>query len=596
MDNNLLLFYQEQKVRFADTGKKLQKRIRRISFFRIFSFLMMAFSLVYLTRFGIWSGLIPAIVFLVIFLILVKKHSFSQKEKRKVSILSDMVASELLALEHAFTQFDNGEEFINSRHAFSYDLDLFGDGSLFQFLNRTSTISGKNVLSEWLQKPLLTKDEIQGRQNAVKEIATKREWRLAFRATGKMFDETEEQHHEILKWAEEDLPFRYRKMTGILHTVLPVLTVLMFLPVFVAGIQSPLYILIIMQWGLLFLFRKKVKHYFHVFERKSGLIEKYNTLLQTIEKESFTSSEMVSLRKNLMFPESATLTITKLGRRVREFEFRQNMIAGFLLNSLFLWDIRCIYRLYRWHSENSHKLIGWLETVETTDALISLANYADNHPMYVFPEIVSGSFVLKTKNLGHPLLHPAKRICNDFSVDSWQKAVIVTGANMAGKSTFLRTVGVNIVLAGLGVPVCASECLIKPVELYTNMRTTDSLFNDESYFYAELKRLQEILTRLEKGKKLFIILDEMLKGTNSVDKLNGSRKLIRKLTGFKAVSLIATHDLKLSEMENELPGMVLNKCFEIRIINDELIFDYKLSPGITQTMNATFLMKKMGII
>jgi DNA mismatch repair ATPase MutS len=174
--------------------------------------------------------------------------------------------------------------------------------------------------------------------------------------------------------------------------------------------------------------------------------------------------------------------------------------------------------------------------------------------------------------------------------------IIVTGANMAGKSTFLRAVGVNLILARTGAPVCASEFIYTPIELFTNMRTTDSLFNDESYFFAELKRLSNVLQRLQKGQELFVILDEMLKGTNSVDKLNGSKELIKKLVQFKSVSLIATHDLKLSEMEKEFPNNVYNKCFEINIIDNELVFDYKLSGGVTKMMNATFLMKKMGII
>ena len=174
--------------------------------------------------------------------------------------------------------------------------------------------------------------------------------------------------------------------------------------------------------------------------------------------------------------------------------------------------------------------------------------------------------------------------------------VIVTGANMAGKSTFLRTVGVNLILAQAGAPVCAADFLFTPIALFTNMRTTDSLFNDESYFYAELKRLKNILENLRRGKRIFVILDEMLKGTNSVDKLKGSKELISQLVQLQAVALIATHDLKLAEMENDFPQTVINKCFEIHIEKDELTFDYKLVDGVTRSMNATFLMKKMGII
>jgi DNA mismatch repair ATPase MutS len=183
-----------------------------------------------------------------------------------------------------------------------------------------------------------------------------------------------------------------------------------------------------------------------------------------------------------------------------------------------------------------------------------------------------------------------------MEINGWAKVMIVTGANMAGKSTFLRTVGVSLVLARTGAPVCAAEMVFSPVEIYTNMRTTDSLLKDESYFFAELKRIKGVLDRLQNGERIFVILDEMLKGTNSVDKFNGSKELIRRLVELKAVALIATHDLKLSEMEDTYPQQVFNKCFEIRIENDEMVFDYKLTDGVTQTMNATFLMKKMGII
>jgi DNA mismatch repair ATPase MutS len=281
---------------------------------------------------------------------------------------------------------------------------------------------------------------------------------------------------------------------------------------------------------------------------------------------------------------------------MKEFEYRLNIVVGFVLNSLFLWDIRSIYRLWDWHQTHHEKLADWLDVIAETDALVSLANFSYNHPAYVFPNIHEGDFTFRAQELGHPLLHPDKRINNDLLVDGWSKVLIVTGANMAGKSTFLRTVGVNLVLARSGAPVCAAEMVFTPVEIYTNMRTTDSLLKDESYFFAELKRIKGVLDRLKNGERIFVILDEMLKGTNSVDKLNGSKELIRKLLELKSVSLIATHDLKLSEMEDEFPQQVFNKCFEIRIENNELVFDYKLSDGVTKTMNATFLMKKMGII
>ncbi|NQU85132.1 MAG: hypothetical protein HQ541_05165 [Mariniphaga sp.] len=596
MNKGLQQAYNRKKEIFNASEKKLKKSIQLVSLLRFLSFILIPVSLIYLTRIGLWIGIISGMGFLIIFLIFVKKHIFFNKERKRNTILIKIVENELLALKHKFSQFENGSEFIDPGHNYSFDLDLFGEGSLFQFLNRTSTISGKRVLSQWLQNPPFQNKEIEERQEAVKEIGNKRDWRLGFLATGKMFDESALQHDEVMDWAEKSLSFKNYKLIGILRTVLPVLTLLMLIPAIWLNVLIPLYISIFSQWILLYLYRKRVKEYYRFFGQKSQLIEKYVSLLNEIEKEDFLTSWLKKQKNKITNPESAGHIIGKLGKLVREFEFRQNMIAGLVLNSFFLWDIRCVYLLRKWHIKNCNKLVEWLEVIENTDALISLANFADNNQEYCYPELVSDNFEFNAKELGHPLLDPTKRICSNFDVKGWSNTIIVTGANMAGKSTFLRAVGVNLVLGRMGAPVCASEFCFKPVGLYTNMRTTDSLFNDESYFYAELKRLSYILRDLEKGQELFVILDEMLKGTNSVDKLNGSKELIRKLVQFKSVALIATHDLKLSEMEKEFPDNIFNKCFEIKITDNELVFDYKLTDGITQTMNATFLMKKMGII
>ncbi|MBN1819931.1 MAG: hypothetical protein JW833_04415 [Prolixibacteraceae bacterium] len=552
--------------------------------------------MIYLTGFSLLSGVLPTVASLIVFLFLVKKHILLNKERKKTKVLIQICKNEIQALSHQFTQFENGEEFKDPSHHYSYDLDVFGEGSLFQYLNRTSTISGKRVLAKWIQKPFLEEKEIIDRQEAVKEIAVCRDWRLDFLADGRVFDESVSQHDEVVGWSKKSLIFKNYNLIKWLKLVLPVLTILMLVPAVWINRFVPLYLCVGIQWLFMYFYRKRIKEYFRFFGQKAQLIEKYVLLLKKISESGFKSSWLIQKQEIISKPEPAEIIIGTLGKLVREFEYRQNILVGFILNSFFLWDVRCVFHLQKWHKKNHVKLPEWLEVIENLDALISLANFADNHPEYKYPIPVEGEFGFKASNLGHPLLHPEKRVCSDFQIDGWSKAIIVTGANMAGKSTFLRAVGVNLILARLGAPVCASEFLFKPVELFTNMRTTDSLFNDESYFYAELKRLGFILEDLKRGRELFVILDEMLKGTNSIDKLNGSRELIRKLIQFKAVALIATHDLKLSEMEKELPGNVSNKCFEIKIIDDELIFDYKLSDGVTNTMNATFLMKKMGII
>jgi len=288
--------------------------------------------------------------------------------------------------------------------------------------------------------------------------------------------------------------------------------------------------------------------------------------------------------------------IKHLEKIISAFDNRNNLLIGVVLNVTLLWDVMCSYRIILWHNRNRHYFDKWMNAIALVDAACSLANFAYNNNGFCFPTIIEeDGFSLQATQMGHPLIHPKKRVDNDFSFGN-NKILIVTGANMAGKSTFLRTIGVNMVLGMCGAPVCAQNMCFKPVELFSNMRTSDSLFDDESYFFAELKRIKAILDEVDKGRELLIILDEILKGTNSVDKLAGSQKLIKRLIKSKVPSIIATHDLKLTELEADYPDDVQNMCFEIVIENNEMKFDYLLRNGATTIMNASFLMKKMGII
>jgi len=263
---------------------------------------------------------------------------------------------------------------------------------------------------------------------------------------------------------------------------------------------------------------------------------------------------------------------------------------------LLLWDLRCTLKLFQWQKKHSESIHQWFEVLAEFDALSSLANLNHNHPEWTLPKLEDGDFHLTANKLKHPLIKEAKNIGNDFRMNGHGQIAIITGANMAGKSTFLRTIGVNMILAMSGCRANASWLSLKPVDLFTNMRTTDNLQNDESYFFAELQRLKAILDEIKAGRAVFVIIDEMLKGTNSEDKLSGSIKLIEQLIALGAVGLVATHDLKLTELAESHPQHITNKCFEIKLTDDELLFDYKLTDGVTSTMNANFLMRKMGII
>ena len=257
-------------------------------------------------------------------------------------------------------------------------------------------------------------------------------------------------------------------------------------------------------------------------------------------------------------------------------------------------DIKTVFELEKWKIKNKPNLTIWIDALSEFDTAISFSTFAFNNPAYVYPQTTSNE-VIKADNLGHPLISTDKRVCNQFSINKQGQFVILTGANMAGKSTFLRTVGINLVLAMNGAPVCATSFSFKPSPVFTSISVKDSLFDNESYFYAELLRLKMIIDKLEAGEELFILLDEILKGTNSNDKFTGSRQLMQKLIRFKAAGIVATHDIALGDLEKELPENILNMSFEISIDNDRLYYDYKLQTGVCQNLNASYLMRKMGI-
>ncbi|MCF8366649.1 MAG: hypothetical protein K9H16_12750 [Bacteroidales bacterium] len=260
-----------------------------------------------------------------------------------------------------------------------------------------------------------------------------------------------------------------------------------------------------------------------------------------------------------------------------------------------LWDILQARRLENWRNTHRDDVEEWFEILAYFDSLSSLACFWYNHPGFVLPEPQEKQFLLEAKDCGHPLLKAATRVDNPVSFAGWRNFIIVTGANMAGKSTYLRSVAINFILAMTGAPVCATQFAFSPAGIFTSIRTRDNLLESESYFFAELKRLKAIIDKLESGEKLFIILDEILKGTNSKDKQEGSKALLKQLIRFDSAGLIATHDLTLGALIDEYPANIRNKRFEVEIKNDELDFDYKLKDGISQNLNATFLMKKMGI-
>ena len=597
MNSELLAKYQLLAKQYQLNCDSNKRRLKLISHTRLICFLGLFPTFYYLNQVNVILAITASFLVITAFLFLIKKFIQTEKQMFFYQYLAEINLNEISALNRNLHAFDPGNEFIDSHHDFSFDLDLFGNGSLFQFLNRTVTSSGKIRLASLLKLSQRTPEEIVKRQAAIQELAEELTWRQHFMAIGK---ETEEQKN--LNQIDQTISTLIilkspNTIKRLLHT-LPAVTLLL-VGLNIGGIVAGSYYLIpvFIQWIIFILYSKTISKFHKQFESQSKLLNRYSEMLLKIETKSFSSDYLIQLKQKLTSNHKSASKITfELQKILGEFDYRQNILVGFVLNSIFLWDLRCISKLNDWQQRYGNELPHWFEVIAEMDALVSLANCNYNHLEWAIPTVLPSGFFLKTMELGHPLIDEKRIVRNSFCLADQEQIAIVTGANMAGKSTFLRAVGINLILASNGCKVCAQSFEFGPIRIFTNMRTSDDLMNDESYFYAELLRLQAMLDMLRKGERLFVIVDEMLKGTNSVDKLNGSKELIRQLISLKTHGIVATHDLGLTELAEKYPLSIKNLCFEVQLHHDELIFDYKLTDGVTRTMNATFLMKKIGII
>ena len=543
------------------------------------------------------SGTAALLIFISLFLVLVKRYSFHDREKNLLENLVNINRNEAKALSGNLSSFQDGSQWIDTKHDFSNDLDLFGNGSVFQYLNRTVTGYGNKILAAWLSDPFSLSAKMKERQEAIHELSSKLTWRQAFmaRGLGRSFDEND--LAGLFVWLNDNQKFFKSGFDKLIIFLLPSLAIASLVLLTAGVIQSSFFTFFFLLNLALIGWRLKSTGKIHMNLSKNYIfLSSLGSLLATFEKEPFNSPILQQIQSDISgASDPAVLRLKKLSRILQAFDNRINLLVGFFLNGLLLWDFHCIYKLEKWKEKSKDHLPVWLNHLGEIDAFISLANYAYNNQGFAYPVVSSDKSILKAKNLGHPLIPEESRIGNDFILPGSGHICVITGANMAGKSTFLRTVAVNYILGMAGAPVCASELEFTPLRLFTSMRTTDSLGQNESYFYAELKRLRILKERLEEGVKTLFILDEILKGTNSNDKSTGSKLFLKKLIGVGGTGLIATHDTSLGEMEEEFPELIANNCFEIEIEGERIIFDYKLQNGITQKMNASLLLRQMGL-
>lgn len=524
-----------------------------------------------------------------------QNNRFKLREYLQTAITVD--CQEVEALHYNFNSFDDGKAFLTPTHPYANDIDLFGKNSLFQSINRTVTSGGSQVLAKWLMHPLNNIIDINKRQIAVGEMAKNWKWRRDFRIKGLLKVCKSEEAGEIKEWCDMEVAFSNRWAFRVLPYLVGACNIAL-LTTTLMGVVSPAL------WPFLFSafvimgmgFMSRISKLHSRYGRRMKMLDKYAQLIECVEQLN-TQSEIIAALKMKLTADgvNASTVVGKLHKLMNTMDQRNNVMMLVILNGLFFWDLYNFMKLERWKIKYTRYLPNWIEAVDEVDALCSLANFAENHPDYIFPEAIDAPFVIEGSNLGHPLMRREKCVCNDIDIDKRPYFIIVTGANMAGKSTYLRTVCVNYVLGMVGAPVCATTFRFTPSQLITSLRTTDSLTDNESYFFAELKQLKEIIDRLISGERLFIVLDEILKGTNSVDKQAGSLALIKQLIALNANGIIATHDLVLGTLKDQYPENIENLCFEADITNNELTFTYKVRKGVAQNMNACFLMQKMGI-
>ena len=586
----LVHFYIEEKQRLETELKATKNKLANLSVLRLVVFILTLVGIYFLFDDIRAVGFI-ATVGIIVFSILLIKYLDAKESKKLLITKIKINETEIRVLEGNFLFLKTGEEFIDPTHVYSNDIDLFGRGSFFQYINRTSTQQGAKELAKTITENHIL--SIDKKQEVLKELSQKVAWRQHFSALASLVT-TRYSTEEILDFIQN-----YSTVFSIIVSKSPIVfslvsIVLIALVSFAIIPFSILILWVFIGLGITALYFKKTQEIYVQADKAKATFKQYYLLLQEIENRKFSSAKLQEKQQIIQSEKlQASVIFKQFSKILDAFDQRNNLLIAFVGNAFFLWDLRNAVKVEIWITNYKHTVKKWFEVIAFFDAQNSLANFQYNHPEYSFPKVQKQDAIMKAVGLGHPLLNSEKRIDNDFKIYD-QEFFIVTGANMAGKSTFLRTVSLSIVMANVGLPVCAKSCIYSPVKLITSMRTSDSLADDESYFYSELKRLKFIVDTIDKDD-YFIILDEILKGTNSKDKAIGSKKFIEKLVSSKSTGIIATHDVSLCELATDF-SEIKNYYFDAEISNDELYFDYLFKKGVCKNMNASFLLKKMEII
>jgi len=540
--------------------------------------------------------IIPAILAIVgLFLFLVRWHDHLTETRKFKKALIDVNDDELNFLQNNVLSYPNGLEYLDVHHAYAYDLDVFGNHSLYQHLNRTGTYKGADILAKSLLS-IASPSEIILNQGAIRELSQKVIWRQQLYAQARLTNDNPTTYQKLLSWSSQP-SYTFSKVVVILSYMAPALLWTTIIYGWLSGNYDVFSIT-----SFLFTFNLMVTfgHFKYIKSEIIGsdgipkIIKSYGLLSANIENLPFDATKLQSIKNKLhKGNKGVSQDIKQLGALLSDLDNIQNLLGAIITNGLGMFHVHTLRKIGAWKKHHASDVTLWLEAIGEIEALNSFANFYYNNPDFVFPDINQNHDII-LQNAGHPMINISKRIGNPVDFSS-HRFVILTGSNMSGKSTYLRTLGINMILAGVGSPVCATKANIHPMKILVTMRLSDSLTENESYFYAEVSRLKQIMDQLN-DEVCFVLLDEILRGTNSDDKRSGTIKVIKKIITKNAVGIIATHDIEVCNTTDEYPDVMRNQCFEAEIKDNDLFFDYRIRPGICKNKSATFLMEKMGVI
>ncbi len=565
-------YYQSQRNAFAATLTKLTTLRNRITFIKVIDFILVLTCIYQYMRQDQFAYLIGMIILVIAFILL---HRYESKLIAQAELTATRIKcydAEIDYLNNNLSLFDKGSEYIDAKHPYAVDLDIFGNNSLFQEINRSVTAGGRNLLAEVLTTPITNTSEIIERQKAAQELSETIDWIEEFRATGISFRTNKTISDPDPEWDLAKSIHFSSLAKSLIYTSNILFFALLIASLFYPRLFSVTAIYYTMQLFITLSFSKRIELIQNRLTRFVGANINFYRLVQMIQKKKFDANKLKQIYTLLFEKENALLAFKEIKSIMDKFDNRGNVIVLFGLNGLYMRDLHIMLQLQKLETKQLQQIPTWVKAVNELDALISMAIYRFNHPQYCTP-VIDTTHIVSAHQMTHPLLKGERIVTNDFTLQHLHEYFVVTGANMAGKSTFLRSVGVNMVLALTGNVVCATSFHFTPIELFTSMRTTDNLAGGISYFHAELLRLKKLVDAASTGNPLFIILDEMLKGTNSTDKLNGSFRFLEKIRTLPICGLIATHDLALGELSSKYPTEFHDICFEIEHNNEAIAYD-----------------------